>query len=150
MIDEFGDTIMNCSDLGDSWRHRHDTVKLAISKECVLSKVAHDVEVYGAFSYLIPSGAEQVGGSLQWGRARQGLVPDRIQLPTPEGPSDCTVLTLESLDSRGVWLAEELTGGLGVHRSIIEKHWPSTTNAIIYIMGNLQASICHQPEVLLK
>ena len=29
-------------------------------------------------------------GALEWGRARQGLIPDfRMRLPTPEGTSDC-------------------------------------------------------------
>ena len=34
-VDVFGDAVMNCSDLpGDSWRHRHDTVKTTIATAC--------------------------------------------------------------------------------------------------------------------
>ena len=34
-VDNYGDAIMNCSELpGDSWRHRHDTVKTAIATAC--------------------------------------------------------------------------------------------------------------------
>ena len=38
---------------------------------------------------LFQLGLRQREGGLEWGRARQGLVPDfRFRLPTPEGPSD--------------------------------------------------------------
>ena len=82
---------MNCNDLpGDSWRHRHDSVKTAILTECIQSGLPTDCEVYGLFADLIPSVSEAEGGALAWGRARQGLIPDyRIRLPTPEGTSDC-------------------------------------------------------------
>ena len=90
-IDQFGDTIVDCKALpGDTWRHRHDTVKVAIGRELLASKVPHDVEVYGLFAHLLPAVATQQGGNLQWARARQGLVPDyRLCLPTPEGTTDC-------------------------------------------------------------
>ena len=46
-----------------------------------------DCEVYGLFSDLLPSQLHQEGGELQWGRARQGAVPDfKILMQTPEGP----------------------------------------------------------------
>ena len=82
---------MNCSELpGDSWRHRHDTGKMAITTECYDSKLPVDCEVYGLFSDLLPAAAEANGGGLEWGRSRQGLIPDfRLRLPTPEGTSDC-------------------------------------------------------------
>ena len=77
VIDIFGDAVMNCHDLPrDSWRHCHDTCKLAIMNECLVSKLPVDCEVYGLFSDLIPSAATAEGEALQWGRARQGLVPD--------------------------------------------------------------------------
>ena len=91
IIDAFGDAIVCCRDLvGDTWRQRHDTVKLAIGRECMASHLPHDIEVYGLFSHLLPAVAVQEGGELQWARSRQGLVPDfRLCLPIPQGPSDC-------------------------------------------------------------
>ena len=88
--DVFGDAILNCNDLtGDSWRHRHDMVKHAIVTECLASNLPHDCEVFGAFADLLPAVTQEAGGDLQWGRSRQGLVPDfKFHLPTPDGPSD--------------------------------------------------------------
>ena len=91
VIDHFGDAVMCCKHLpGDTWRHRHDTGKLAIVYECLNAGLVHDCEVYGLFADLIPAHAvTQRGDSLDWGRARQGLVPDfKIRLPTPEGLTD--------------------------------------------------------------
>ena len=63
---------------------------MAITNEGYDAKVAVDCEVYGLFADLLPAVAEARGGELEWGRARQGLIPDyRIRLPTPEGISDC-------------------------------------------------------------
>ena len=75
---------------GDTWRQRHDTGKLAIVYECLSAGFIHDCEVYGLFADLIPAQAvNQRGDSLEWGRARQGLVPDfKIRVPTPEGLTD--------------------------------------------------------------
>jgi hypothetical protein len=86
VIDQFGDAVMCCKHLpGDTWRHRHDTDKLANVYECLNARL-----VYGLFADLIPAHAvTQRGDSLDWGRARQGLVPDfKIRLPTPEGLTD--------------------------------------------------------------
>ena len=90
MIDNFGDAIMNCKHLpGYTWRARHDTGKLAIVNECINAGLVHDCEVYGLFSDLIPAQALDQGEHLEWGRARQGLVPDfRLRLPTPDGLTD--------------------------------------------------------------
>ena len=53
-IDPFGDAIMCCKELvGDLWRHRHDSVKLAIGRECLTFKLPHDIKVYGLFAYLV-------------------------------------------------------------------------------------------------
>ena len=89
IIDRYGDAIQGCNELpGDSWRHHHDSVKMAIVAECLASGLPHDCEVFGLFSDLLPA-VVQEDGELQWGRARQGLVPDfRLRLPTTEGPSD--------------------------------------------------------------
>ena len=90
-IDVFGDTVMNCSELpGDSWRHRHDTAKTAIATACYEARLPADCEVYGLFCDLLPASEQNAGGDLEWGRARQALIPDyRLRLPTPEGSSDC-------------------------------------------------------------
>ena len=91
VIDQFGDSVLCCKEIpGDSWRHRHDEVKIAIHKEACLSKVPVDCEVYGEFSDLLPAALREEGGELQWGRARQGKVPDfKFLLPSPEGPKPC-------------------------------------------------------------
>ena len=60
---------------GDTWRNRHDTGKLAIVNECVSAGLVHDCEVYGLFADLIPAQAAAQVEGLQWGRARQGLIP---------------------------------------------------------------------------
>ena len=90
VIDMFGDAVMNCKHLpGDTWRARHDTGKLAIVTECINAGLIHDCEVYGLFADLIPAQALALGQDLEWGRARQGLVPDfRLRLPTPNGITD--------------------------------------------------------------
>jgi hypothetical protein len=87
-MDPFGDAVMNCKDIpGDSWRIRHDSGKLAIVNQCLLSKLPVECEVYGIFADLIPSGASIDGEFLQWGRARQALVPDyRLRIPHPMAP----------------------------------------------------------------
>ena len=88
VVDKFGDTVM-CSNqiAGDSWRTRHDTIKQQIVIEAALAKIPTDCEVYGLFSDLLPAALEGVGGELQWGRARQGKVPDfKFLVPSPEGP----------------------------------------------------------------
>ena len=111
VIDHFGDTIMNCSELpGDSWRHRHDNIKMAIATECYESKLPVDCEVYGLFSDLLPAAAEANGGGLEWGRSRQGLIPDfRLRLPTPEGNSDC-LAELKCISAGVTWYPRGVQG----------------------------------------
>ena len=84
-IDMYGDAVMNCDDLtGDTWRH--DTVKTAIVSECLDAKLPHDCEVYGLFADLLSAIAEDDGGGLEWGRARQGLIPAfRPETANPRG-----------------------------------------------------------------
>jgi len=88
VIDLWGDVVMTCTHIcGDTFRRRHDTVKGAVIKEAALSTVPVDCEVYGKFSDLLPAALEEVGGELQWGRTRQGKVPDfQVTFTTPEGP----------------------------------------------------------------
>ena len=89
VVDKFGDSIMCCKEIpGDSWRKRHDTVKQHIAAEAALAGIPVDCEVYGLFSDLLPAALEEEGGELQWGRARQGKVPDfKFLLPSPDGPT---------------------------------------------------------------
>ena len=55
--------------------------------EALLSGIHVDCEVYGQFSDLLPATLEEDGGELQWGRARQGVVPDfKFMMNTPDGP----------------------------------------------------------------
>ena len=88
VVDKFGDSVQCCKEItGDSWRKRHDEVKQLIASEAALAGVPADCEVYGQFSDLLPAALEEEGGELQWGRARQGKVPDfKFLLATPEGP----------------------------------------------------------------
>ena len=116
IIDPFGDAINCCNALpGDTWRTRHDTCKVAIARECLASKLPHDVEVYGLFAHLLPAVLVEQGGDLQWARARQGLVPDfRIRLPTPQGPQDS--LAELKVISAGVTWHPRGAPGTGVER----------------------------------
>ena len=86
----FGDEIMCCNQLpGDSWRWRHDEVKLCIMKMCNDSKIRADAEVFGLFRDLIPAELTHQGGELQHARQRVGLTPDLLlRLPTPDGVTD--------------------------------------------------------------
>ena len=116
LIDPFGDTLNGCKRLlGDSWRHRHDTIKVAIARECLASKLPHDVEVYGLFAHLLPAVVTHQGGDLEWARARQGLVPDyRLRLPTPQGPTD--VLAELKVIGAGITWHPRGRKGTGVER----------------------------------
>ena len=86
IIDPYGDTVM-CARLPfDTWRTRHDTVKVAIVERAHASRVDIEPEVYGLFADLIPALAVGDEGELAGVRQRQGLVPDfRLRLPSPHG-----------------------------------------------------------------
>ena len=79
-----------CAQLpGDSWRWRHDSVKLCLINICNDSKIRADAEVFGLFRDLIPPELVEQGGELQYGRQRVGLTPDLLfRLPTPDGVVD--------------------------------------------------------------
>ena len=87
-IDKFGDNVVNCHIIfGDTWRHRHDNIKQHIVAEAVLSGIHVDCEVYRLFSDLLPAALQEQGGELQWGRARQGVIPDfKFLLASHQGP----------------------------------------------------------------
>ena len=85
----FGDEVM-CAHLpGDSWRWRHDDIKLCIINICNDSKVRAEAEVFGRFRDLLPPHLFAAGGQLHHGRQRVGLTPDLLlRLPTPDGVTD--------------------------------------------------------------
>ena len=60
----FGDELMCAHLVGDSWRWRHDEIKLCIVNMCNESKVRAEAEVFGQFRDLLPPHLfEQGGGS---------------------------------------------------------------------------------------
>ena len=111
VIDKYGDAVMCCNAIpGDSWRKRHDKTKQHVVREAALSGVPVDCEVYGLFSDLLPAAVHQEGGELQWGRARQGKVPDfRLMLPSPEGPHPC-LAELKLISAGKTWYPRGAAG----------------------------------------
>ena len=85
----FGDELMCAHLVGDSWRWRHDEIKLCIVNMCNESKVRAEAEVFGRFRDLLPPHLFQEGGDLQFRRQRVGLTPDLLlRIPTPDGVGD--------------------------------------------------------------
>ena len=91
VVDLFGDAVV-CARLPfDTWRHKHDDIKLALVERAHHAHIDCDAEVFGLFRHLIPGPAvaTQPGGELDTGRARSGKIPDlRYRLPKPPGPND--------------------------------------------------------------
>ena len=64
----------------------------------------------GLFGDLLPAGLMEEGGELQWGRARQGKVPDfKFLLPSPEGPVQC-LAELKVISAGKRWFPRGVTG----------------------------------------
>ena len=89
VVGPFGDEL-NCSRLpGDSWRTRHDSLKVVLTNMCNEARVKVDCEVFGLFRDLIPAELAGPGGELQFARQRNGLCPDfKLRLPSADGPRD--------------------------------------------------------------
>ena len=86
VVEAFGDTVMRAKLPFDSWRHRHDDVKVAFIERAHHAKVEVDSEIFGLFRDLVPAGKMEQGGELETFRARNGKVPDlsyRLPLDPP-------------------------------------------------------------------
>ena len=81
---------LNCSRLtGDSWRTRHDSLKVVLNDMCNKAQVPVDCDVFGLLQDLIPAELAGPGGELQYVRQRNGLCPDlKLRLPSADGPRD--------------------------------------------------------------
>ena len=83
---------------------------MAIYQEACLSKVPVDCEVYGLFSDLLPAELMEEGGELQWGRARQGKVPDfKFIHETPTGPRP-SLAELKVISAGKTWFPRGVIG----------------------------------------
>ena len=88
VVGPFGDEL-NCARLTDSWRTRHDSLKVVLTNMCNEARVPVDCEVFGLFRDLIPAELAGPGGELQFARQRNGLCPDyKLRLPSADGPRD--------------------------------------------------------------
>ena len=82
-VDYYGDKVMSAQLPGDTWRIRHDTVKIELNRLMMWSSMPSTCEVFGLFSHLIP---QEGLNRLERGRERQGMVPDfLIELPSQTG-----------------------------------------------------------------
>jgi hypothetical protein len=92
VVDQFGDAV-TCAKLPfDTWRHKHDDIKVAIVERLHHAHVECDAEVFGLFRHLVPTEVMDRGGELETLRARNGKVPDLCyRLPTPPQPTGPTL-----------------------------------------------------------
>ena len=88
VVDKFGDTILCAKLCFDTWRHKHDDVKLALVERAHHAHVDCDSEIFGLFRHLVPAVAMERGGVMEFARARSGKVPDlSFHLPAPPAPT---------------------------------------------------------------
>ena len=82
-IDCYGDRVMAANLPGDTWRIRHDSVKIELNRLFLWSSMRSTCEVFGLFSHLIP---QEGLNRLERGRDRQGMVPDfMLKVTNPAG-----------------------------------------------------------------
>ena len=86
----FGDENVTATLPQDTWRTRHDSLKVVMVNIANEARMPIDCEVFGLFRDLIPAQLLEEGAELGFGRQRLGLCPDfKLRLPTAEGPQDC-------------------------------------------------------------
>ena len=101
VVDIYGDNVMTQVLPGDSWRTKHDRIKMKINSLCSWARVPTTVEVWGLFSHLIPA---RDMSKFESGRARQALVPDfRFNLPSDLGDSQVKLAELKALNCCKTW-----------------------------------------------
>ena len=104
MMDPHGDNLMCARLPGDTWRIKHDLVKLALSNFCHEARLVVDVEVFGLFSHLIPTLATSADGSLSRIRERQALIPDfNLHLQNPSGLPTETLADVKGINAGLTW-----------------------------------------------
>ena len=95
-VDQFGDKVMSAHLPGDSWRIRHDTVKIELNRLFMWSNMRATCEVFGLFSHLIP---QEGLNRIERGRQRQGMVPDfMIEVNTPTGATEKRLAELKAFN----------------------------------------------------
>ena len=91
-------------------------LKRHIVSEAVAAGVHVDCEVYGLFSDLLPATLHEQGGELQWGRARQGVVPDfKFMLTSPQGPRSC-LAELKCIGASKTWFPNGINNVKGIDK----------------------------------
>ena len=75
-LDQFGETLMCATLPFNSWRVRHDKVKMEIQSLGLESGLIVNTKPFGLFSHLIPANAYLETGQLHHHRERQGLISD--------------------------------------------------------------------------
>jgi hypothetical protein len=89
VVGPYGDEVMCAKLPQDTWRWRHDSLKLCLMNLCREAKIPADAEVFGLFRDLVPAELMDQGGELQFGRQRVGLTPDlMLRFQTADGPRD--------------------------------------------------------------
>ena len=103
-LDKFGEVLM-CAPLPfDSWRTRHDKIKILIQQIGNECGAVVDCEPYGLFSAMIPSVALESSGLLSTFRERQGLVPDfLLSFPAHHDPFAAQLAELKLLSAGATW-----------------------------------------------
>ena len=86
--------------------------------------------MYGLFADLLPAALHQQGGELEWGRARQGKVPDlKLMLDTPEGPEQ-SLAELKFVSAGKTWYPRGQAGkGTDRRAALIQGQYESTLRA---------------------
>ena len=113
-LDEFGEVLM-CAKLPfDTWRIRHDSVKMMIQSLGIESGLIVDTEPFGLFSHLIPASAYSENGHLFHHRERQGLVPDFLVTSPPDHGQQSSFLCELKMISAGLTYYQSRSGDRSV------------------------------------